>query len=348
MKILITGAAGFFGSHLCEHLLKATDWEIILLDKLAYASNGMSRLRDIKVFDQNKNRVSMFAIDISYPISSGVEKEIGGVDYIVHIAAESDVNRSIADPRPFVQSNVVGTMEMLQLARKMMPRLKAYLQFSTDECFGPCYDGAPSFKEWSRYLPTNPYASTKAAADMLCFGWANTYGVPLIVTNCMNMYGERQHPEKFIPLVIRKILRSEMIYVHSDPTRTKAGSRAYIHCRNAASAIHFILENSKAGTGMKLKEKFNIVGEQEIDNLALATMIHKTMEEAMNKKLDFKVELVDFHSSRPGHDLRYALDGRKLAELGWTPPKDFQTSLEKTVRWSISPENLHWLLLEDS
>ncbi len=345
--MLISGAAGFFGSHLVEALLKNTDWELILLDKLGYASNGISRLRDVKVFENSKNRVSMYAIDISYPISLGVEKEIGSVDYIVHLAAESDVNRSIADPRPFVQSNIVGTMEMLQLARKMLPRLKTYVQFSTDETFGPCYDGAPPFKEWSRYLPTNPYSSTKAAADMLCFGWANTYGVPLIVTNCMNMYGERQHPEKFIPLVVRKILRSEIIYVHSDPSRTKAGSRAYIHCRNVASAVQFILEKAKAGTGMKLKEKFNIVGEQEIDNLELATMIHKTMEQEMNRKLDFKTELVDFHSSRPGHDLRYALDGRKLADLGWSPPKDFETSLTKCVNWMISPENIHWLLLQD-
>lgn len=346
LKVLITGAAGFFGSHLVEHLLRNTDWELVLLDKLAYASNGMSRLRDIKVFDQQKNRVSMYCIDVSYPISTGVEKEIGAVDYIVHLAAETHVDRSIEDPRPFVQSNVVGTMEMLQLARKMNGRLKGYLQFSTDEVFGPCFEGAPAFKEWARYNPTNPYSACKAAADMLCLAWANTYGIPLIITHCMNIFGERQHPEKFIPMVVRKILRSETIYVHTDPSRTKAGSRAYIHGRNVATAVQFILENVKTPLGLKLKEKYNIVGEKEIDNLALATMIHSIMEETVNRKLDFKVEMVDFHSSRPGHDLRYALDGRKLADLGWEPPKTFEDSLRKTVEWMVNPGNISWLMLD--
>lgn len=345
MKALITGAAGFFGSHLVESLLKTTDWELILLDKLAYASNGMSRLKDIKVFEQYKNRVSMYCIDVSYPISTGVEKEIGAVDYIIHLAAETDVNRSIADPRPFIQSNVIGTMEMLQLARKIGSRLKCFYQMSTDEVFGPCYEAAPAFKEWSRPLPTNPYSASKAAADMLCLAWANTYDVPLIIGHCMNLFGERQHVEKFIPLVIRKILRSETIYIHGDLSRTKAGARSYIHCRNAAAAIQFILENVRHGN-MKLKEKFNIVGEREVDNLTLAKMICDVMESAINRKFDLKFELVDFHASRPGHDFRYSLDGRKLADLGWSPPKNFEESLTKTVEWCVRPENLHWLLIE--
>ena len=346
MKILVTGGAGFAGHHFVESLLKNTDWEIVILDKLAYASNGMSRLRDIKAFD--KNRVSMFAMDVSFPVSVGVEREIGYVDYIVHMAAETDVNRSIVDPRTFVQSNVVGTMEMLQLARHMASRLKAFIYFGTDEQFGPCYEGAPSFKEMARYNPTNPYAATKAAGDMLCLAWANTYGLPMICTHTMNMFGERQHPEKYIPLVIRKILRSETIYVHSDATRTKAGSRAYIHCRNVAQAIQFILLNAKPGIGMKLKEKYNIVGEKEVDNLELAKMIHGIMEKVLQRPFPLKVELVDFHSSRPGHDMRYSLDGRKLAELGWTPPKTFNESLEKMVEWAVSPENISWLMLEDA
>lgn len=347
MKVLITGAAGFLGGHLVEYFLRNTDAELILLDKLAYASNGMSRLRDIKVFEQQKNRVSMYCIDISYPMSSGVMKEIGAVDYIIHLASETDINRSIADPRPFIQSNIVGTMEMLQFARTIGSRLKCFYQQSTDEVFGPCYEDAPAFKEWSRPLPGNPYSSTKAAADMLCLAWANTYDIPLIITHCVNLFGERQHPEKYIPLVVRKILRSETIYVHSNPTRTKAGSRFYIHCRNAAAAINFILENAKPGLGMKLKEKFNIAGEQEIDNLELAKLICSIMEQALGRKLELKTELVDFHSSRPGHDLRYSLDGRKLAQLGWSPPKTFNDSLEKTVRWMVEPSNLHWLMVGD-
>lgn len=345
MKVLITGGAGFIGSHLVEHYLKNSDWELVILDKLAYAANGMSRLRDVRAFDQQKNRVQLYVVDISHPFSPGIEQEIGSVDYILHLAAETDVNRSIEDPRPFVQSNVVGTMEMLQLARRMGSRLKAFVQMSTDEVFGPCFNGAPSFKEMARYNSTNPYSATKAAAEELCMAWANTFGVPMIVVHSMNAFGERQHPEKYIPLVVRKILRSEKIMVHSDPTRTSAGSRHYIHARNIADAMKFIVENVKPGIGMKLREKLNFVGEKEVDNLELAKLIHKLMSEVINPIPELKVELVDFHSSRPGHDLRYALNGEKLKLLGWEPPKNFEESLRKTIQWMVEPANLHWLMI---
>ena len=347
MRVLITGAAGFIGSHLVEHCLKNTDWELVLIDKLAYASNGMSRLREVGIFEPvNSHRISMFAIDISYPISTGIEKEIGAVDYILHLAAETHVDRSIADPRPFVQSNVVGTMEMLQLARRMGGRLKAFIQFGTDEEYGPCYNGAPAFKESARFNPTNPYSATKAAGDSLAMAWANTYGVPVICTKCMNVFGERQHPEKFIPLVVKKILRSETITIHTDPTRTESGSRAYIHARNVAAALEFIVNNVKAGTGQRLRERVNIVGEKEVDNLELARKIHGIMAATLNPGLLFSVEMVDFHSTRPGHDLRYALDGRKLKELGWEPPKTFDESLERTIKWMINPANMSWLMMD--
>lgn len=345
MRVLITGAAGFIGSHLVEDFLKTTDWELVLVDKLAYAANGMSRLRDVKAFEQQANRVNLFAIDISHPLSPGIEKEIGSVDYIIHLAAETHVDRSIEDPRPFVQANVLGTMEMLQFARKLNSRLKAFLYFGTDEQFGPCFEGAPDFKEWARYNPTNPYAATKAAGDMLCLAWANTYGIPLIATHCMNAFGERQHPEKFIPSTVRKILKSEVITIHSDPSKKKAGSRFYIHARNIASAVKFIIQNVRPGVA-KLRDKYNIVGEQEVDNRSLAETIHKIMTKTMGRNLDLRVEMVDFHSSRPGHDLRYALNGEKLKIAGWEPPKNFEASLEKTINWMIQPENLHWLMLD--
>lgn len=344
-RALITGAAGFVGHHLVEHLLHSTDWELVLIDKLAYSSNGMSRLRDIRAFEQYRSRLQMFAVDVSYPISYGVEKEIGNVDYILHIAAESHVDRSIEDPRPFVINNVIGTMEMLQLARRQN-RLKAFLYFSTDEVFGPCYEGSPDFKEWARHNPTNPYSASKACGDSLALAWANSYNLPVIVSNCMNIFGERQHPEKFIPMVVKKILRSENVQIHSDASRSKAGSRFYIHARNVASAVQFILEKMTPPIGMKLRDKINITGEQEVDNLTLVKTIHGYMEKHLQRKFDLKTELVDFHSSRPGHDLRYAINGAKLATLGWIHPKTFQESLEKTVVWMVQPENLNWLLLD--
>jgi dTDP-glucose 4,6-dehydratase len=346
VKMLVTGAAGFIGHHVVEHFLRSTDWELILVDKLGYASNGMSRLRDIRVFEQVKNRVGMWALDVSRPISYGVEKEIGSVDVILHMAAETHVDRSITDPKPFVESNVLGTMEMLEYAKRLNSKLKMFIYFSTDEVFGPCFNGAPPFKEWSRYNSTNPYSATKAAAEELCMAWANTYGIPMVVTHCMNAFGERQHPEKFVPACVRKILKNELITIHADATKTQAGARSYIHARNAAAAIQFLIENVKAGAGQKLRDKYNIVGEKEVDNESLVKMIHKIMLDVMGYKQELRYELVDFHSSRPGHDLRYALDGRKLAELGWEPPKNFEASLEKTVRWMLAPENLNWLMLD--
>lgn len=345
-RLLITGAAGFIGSHVVEHFLKNTEYELILVDKLAYAANGMARLREVKAFQESGKRVQMFAIDVSAPISAGIVQEIGSVDYILHLAAETHVDRSISDPRPFVISNVLGTMEMLEFARKIS-RLKMFICFGTDEEFGPCNVGAPAWKENSRFNPTNPYSATKCGADALALAWANTYGLPVINTKCMNVFGERQHPEKFIPMTVKKLLRSERLTIHSDPQKTKAGSRSYIHARNVAAAIQYIMENAKLDFTGRMRDKYNIVGEKEVDNLTLADTIHAIMQEKMpGRVLDFKHEMVDFHSSRPGHDLRYALDGKKLKDMGWEPPKTFDDSLRRTVEWMIQPENMGWLLLD--
>ena len=343
-KILITGAAGFIGSHMVEHFLKNTTDELILIDRLSYAANGMSRLRDIRAME-NK-RCSMYTLDISYPIPIGVISEIGGIDYIIHLAAESHVDRSIIDPRSFVQSNVFGTMEMLQFARKLNSRLKKFVMFSTDEVFGPAPEGV-AYKEWDRFNPTNPYSATKAASEDLCLAWANSYDLPMIILHSMNCFGERQHPEKFIPSVVKKLLSGQLIHVHADPSRTKAGSRNYIHARNVSAAVLHIIQNVGNESFMgKPKDKFNITGEKEVDNLTLVQMIHRIMEKELKKKLELNVELVDFHSSRPGHDLRYALDGSKLAKLGWKPPTNFEESLERTIRWMIDSHHLQWLMID--
>jgi len=345
MRALITGAAGFIGSHLTEHLLKSTDWELVLVDKLAYASNGLARLNDIQAFSQAKNRVHMFPIDIAQPIPVMLEREIGSIDYVLHLAAETHVDNSITDPRPFVMSNVVGTMEMLQFARRLNSRLKKFVLLSTDEVFGPAPEGV-AYKENDRYNSTNPYSATKAAAEELCMAWANSYGIPVVIVHAMNNFGERQHPEKFIPNTVRKILRREKIAIHANKNRTKAGSRQYIHARNTSAAILFLLQKIGNGGSIRLRDKYNIVGEQEVDNLELVQKIHQLMEKILNQSFELNYELVDFHGSRPGHDLRYCLDGDKLARMGWAPPKTFDESLEKTVQWMLNPKNLHWLLVD--
>jgi dTDP-glucose 4,6-dehydratase len=327
MRILITGACGFIGHHVVEHLLINTDWEIVGLDRLSYAANGFDRLRDAIGYPHP--RVRIFPLDFTQPFSVGIIKEIGEVDYILHMGAETHVDNSIADPESFVMANVVGTMRVLEYARKV--GINKFVYFSTDEVFGPAATGE-AFKEWDRYNSTNPYSATKAGGEELCLAYANTYRIPMAITHTMNAFGERQHPEKFIPMIIKKVLGGETISIHSDPTKTRAGSRFYIHCRNIASAILFILGH----TG-DMRDKYNITGEREVDNLDMARFIARVM----GKELNF--EMVDFHSSRPGHDLRYALDGSKLARIGWSIPKNFEESLTKTIRWYLdNPKWLEW------
>jgi dTDP-glucose 4,6-dehydratase len=251
------------------------------------------------------------------------------------MGAETHVDNSIENPEPFVRCNVLGTMNLLEFARKA-PRLKKFLYMGTDEVFGPA-DRATvpnGYREWDRYNSTNPYSASKAGGEELCLAWANTYNVPAIIVHTMNIFGERQHPEKFIPKVIRAVLNGETVFIHADRTLTVSGSRFWIHARNVAQAVLFLLENGED------REKYNIVGEKEVSNLEMAQFIANILDQPL------RYEMVDFHSSRPGHDLRYGLDGTKLSEIGFRYPKSFDESLTKTIQWTL--ENPKWLELEGS
>ena len=326
MKILITGGCGFIGHHFVEHIFKNTDWEIVIIDKLSYASNGLERLRDTDTL--NNNRVRVFTNDLINPLSDGIIKEIGlDVNYIVHMAAETHVDNSISNPQHFMKNNINSTMNMLEYARTLK-ELKVFFYFSTDEVFGPAL-GDTLYKEWDRHKPTNPYSASKSAAEQICIAYENTYKIPLMIVNVMNAFGERQHVEKFIPLCIKKIMNNEKVYIHSYPDKIESGTRFYIHSRNIASAVLFLIKNGTNG------EKYNISGEREVSNLEMAQMIAKFM----NKELSY--EMVDFHSSRPGHDLRYGLDGSKLFNMGFKLPMNFEDSLRKVVEWTL--DNQKWL-----
>lgn len=327
-KIIITGGCGFIGHHFVEHLCLNTDWEIIILDKLSYASMGLDRLKNANIFDKYKDRIKIFTIDLILPISEGIKKEIGDdVDYIIHMAAETHVDNSIKDPIFVINNNINSTVNLLEFARHL-PKLKHFFYFSTDEVFGPALNNK-LFKEWERHKPTNPYSASKSSAEQICISYENTYKVPLIIVNVMNAFGERQHIEKFIPLCIKKILNNEKIYIHSYPDKKTSGTRFYIHARNIANAVLFLIKNGIIG------EKYNISGEKEVSNLGMAQMIAKIM----NKELNY--EMVDFHTNRPGHDLRYGLDGSKLFNLGFNLPLTFEESLKKTVQWTLN--NSRWL-----
>lgn len=335
MKVLITGTNGFIGHHVVEHFLKNTDYDLIGVDKLSYAAQGFDRIRDIDALDDK--RIRIFTADVAQPISEGVMQEIGEVDFIIHMAADSHVDKSIENPIPFVQNNVNNALFMLEYARQL-PNLKRFIYFSTDEVYGTAPKNV-DYLEGDRFNPGNPYSASKASAECLCYAYANTYGIPVQITNTMNVIGERQHPEKFFPKIINYVLDGKTLTIHSNKDRTEAGSRFYIHGRNVADALlHIIrnvdetLDNIDASKG-----KFNVVGEKELDNLTFA----KLVAGFVGKEL--KYEMIDFHSSRPGHDLRYSLDGKKMQDLGWVPPVTLEQSIKSAVMWSLRPENLKWL-----
>ena len=255
---------------------------------------------------------------------------IGNVNTVLHIGASSHVDRSISDPLSFVMDNVVGTCNILNFA-KVQDNLNNFIYFSTDEIFGPAPEGV-NYKENDRYNSGNPYSASKAGGEELCMGFHNTYKMPIMVSHCMNVFGERQHPEKFIPLCIKNSFLGKKITIHSNKALTQAGSRYYIHAKNVCNAVDFLLKNGVSG------EKYNIVGEKEVDNLTLAKMIASFV----GKELVY--DMVDFHSSRPGHDLRYALDGSKMAQMGWTPVNNLEKSLQNLVEWSLN--NPKWIGLQ--
>ena len=335
--ILITGGAGFIAHHVVDKILSTTDWKIITLDRLDFSGN-LNRLNEIvsSYPKSERKRVRVIHHDLKAEINPEITATIGHVDYISHLAAGSHVDRSITYPLEFVMDNVVGTAHILDYARKL-DNLERFAYFSTDEVFGPAPKGV-DYKENDRYNSTNPYSATKAGAEELVVAYENTYGLPSIITHTMNVFGERQNPEKYIPMVIKKVRDNETVTVHADTNKTVAGSRHYIHAEDVAEALLFLYQYNISDmkpdkTGAKC-QKFNIVGKDEIDNLELAQFIANVQGK------DLKYEMLDFHSQRPGHDLRYSLNGDKMKAMGWTPQSAF-TKLEEVIFWSL--ENERWL-----
>lgn len=335
MRLLVTGGLGFLGHHIVEHFLKTTDAEIVVLDKMTYASSGFDRLRDIQVYDDARIRV--IGCDLGQPIPEGVAREVGSPDYVIHAAAETHVDNSIVDPLPFLKSNVIGMHHLLWWLRGLKSLKRAFL-VSTDEVYGPALleDKANAFDEEAKFRPANPYAAAKAGGECVAMAYANTYKVPISIVNTMNLIGERQHPEKYVPLVIRHVLQGEQVLIHADAACKQAGTRFYLHCRTFAHALGFLVGKFESALDDQTWPlKLHVCGEREISNLELAQLIAQVVGKPLNYKL------VDFHSSRPGHDLAYRMRDDRIRELGWKRPLNLEQSLEKTVRWYLA--NPKWL-----
>lgn len=278
------------------------------------------------------NRFKPMFHDLNGPFSERQKHLLGEIDYIVNMAAESHVERSISEPVPFVRNNIESVMTMLELARFLKP--KVFVQISTDEVYGPAV-GNDKHQEWREIIPSNPYAASKAAQEAMAISYWRTYELPLIITNTMNMCGPRQDAEKFIPMCIRKIHRGESVSIHGDSSG-RSGARQYLHAKNHADAIIYLL-NKDIPTFYdsdheisQRPDRYNIVGEEEINNLNMAQLI----AELMDKPLIYN--FMNFHQARPGHDRRYALDGSKMKNIGWTAPISLRDTLKETIDFTLA------------
>ncbi len=333
-RVLLTGASGFLGHHMLRHILMNTDWEVVCI--CSWAHKGMPE-RVKQALDGKADfakRVTIITHDLEAPLTDRTKQRIGKIDYILNIASNSHVNRSIDYPGEFILMNTALAYNMLEYAREVKPEL--FLQFSTDEVYGVAPRGV-DHPEWASIVPSNPYSASKACQEAIAISYWRTYDVPVVITNTMNLTGQAQDAEKYPAQLIRKIYRGETVTVHGKPG--DIGSRFYIHARNAADAVLYIINKLGAKHYIEdvnlLPDRYNIVGETELDNLELAQMTAKLM----GKKLKYK--FIDFHKGRPGHDRRYSLSGKKLKKLGWKPPEGFEESLKSTIDWTLKhPE---WL-----
>ena len=332
MRILVTGAAGFVGHHIVEGILKNTDWDVVLLDKLNYAGD-VNKITDLTIYPQARARIWNVYHDLSAPISDIKHQQIGNIHYCLHLAAESHVENSLHDALPFAY-NVVGTTNLLQYLRDKQPNLRKYIGFNTDEVFGPAPDSI-FYKETDKFYPSNPYSGSKGGQWCMEYSFFKSFGMPILMCHSMNIFGERQHPEKFIPKIIQAILNKKKVPIHGIKDG-EISSRCWIHAREVANAIIFLFEKGLPG------ESYNIVGEER-DVLWVANEVSKMINDRPLN--DEEIEWIDFHTNRPGHDLRYALDGTKLTELGWKPSYTLEQSFDKSIDWMMNPANKHWLNL---
>lgn len=331
MRILLTGGCGFIGSNLVRTLLSDTNAEVVNLDCLTYAGSqlNLEEVADNKRYMFDKTDIS----DIK-AVQKAFAKYIP--DKIIHLAAESHVDRSIDGPDLFIRTNINGTFNLLKTATEYWENLVEdkkrqfrFLHISTDEVFGDLEDGAPAFSETTNYSPNSPYSASKAAADHLVRAWHRTYGLPVLLTNCSNNYGPYQHPEKLIPTVIIRALNKQPIPVYGDGKQV----RDWLYVQDHIDALLQILFDAPIG------ETYNIGGSNPMQNIDIIREICTSLEKLTSHEKLF--DLVEYVSDRPGHDRRYEIDARKIeTELGWKPKENKSSGLLKTVEWYL--QNQEW------
>lgn len=344
MKILITGGAGFIGSAVVRYILNNTHDEVIVIDKLTYAGN----LASLKQFEHN-NRFKFEKVDICNLEQLNHIFKTYQPDAVMHLAAESHVDRSIDGPSAFIQTNIVGTYNMLEAARSYFQSLtdskKASFRFhhiSTDEVYGDLHGTNDLFTETTPYAPSSPYSASKASSDHLVRAWLRTFGLPTIVTNCSNNYGPYHFPEKLIPLTILNALQGKSLPVYGNGQQI----RDWLYVDDHACALYTVVTKGKIG------ETYNIGGHNEQKNIDVVRAICLLLDELRpNHPNDIKSysELITFVTDRPGHDVRYAIDASKIdRELGWKPKETFETGLRKTVEWYLNNKSWWQGILDDT
>ena len=327
-RVLLTGGAGFIGANLVHRLLAiAPEVRIVDLDALTYAAtpgnlDGLSDpTRHLLVHGDITDRAL-------------VEKLLRDhhIDTVLHLAAESHVDRSIEGPAAFVQANIVGTYTLLEAARtvwlderRVDPKTCRFHHVSTDEVYGDLDPDQPGFAETTPYAPSSPYSASKAASDHLVRAWYRTYGLPVTVSNCSNNYGPRQHPEKLVPTVIRKCLELQPIPVYGQGVNV----RDWLHVEDHCDALWYIVQHGITG------ETYNIGADNEMRNLDLVRLLCRVVARVTQTPETTLLGLIQFVTDRPGHDRRYAINAEKLHNLGWRPSRPFEAGLEQTVRWIL-------------